>query len=252
MRWRWRLALITVSIVVATQALTLPGANATSNSMAGSGCSFETVQARGVGTLTIRFKLIGGVSCHKAHHLVGAWFRAVRHGHPCGGNRCLINFRGGWTCGYITVGESASAGGASAGCARHGAKIRVYSVLQDGGFLSPDKKIWCQASAAPQSTQTIVGCNSSPQVPSAYGGTVTAQGQVTVCHQEDTWHCFQNFGTGVPVLPYGQSAEALGFRCTSEPNGITCITVSGTGAGEGFLVNTAEAIEVGPHAPGGP
>jgi hypothetical protein len=40
-------------------------------------------------------------------------------------------------------------------------------------------------------------------------------------------------------------SEEEGIRCTSAPNGITCVKVSGPGKGKGFRVNKDEAIRVG-------
>jgi hypothetical protein len=57
--------------------------------------------------------------------------------------------------------------------------------------------------------------------------------------------CYQNWVKTLPILQYGQETEFGGFRCTSAPTGITCVTVAGAGAGKGFRVSSTEAVEVG-------
>jgi hypothetical protein len=111
------------------------------------------------------------------------------------------------------------------------------------GFLSPDKKIWCQQSDGE------VGCVAlrRSRTP-GYGAVAKRSGRVTLCAEKAgknayaEWDCFQNFDESAPVLPYGKRAEAGGFRCASARKGITCTVVA---TGKGFLIDKNEALRVG-------
>lgn len=93
-------------------------------------CSKITVNGGSLlGTLHVRFVLVGPVSCAKAHSLARTWLNRLATGR-CGqlNNFCVLHFRGGWTCSAFSEGESQTAGGATAGCARPkpAATIRLY------------------------------------------------------------------------------------------------------------------------------
>lgn len=124
------LGLIPTAAIV-TLALMATGAAASDGGgQAASACSNETVNAgKHVGKLTLRFVLIGSLSCDTAHRLVRAYFHHVATGGHCEGTQCLVSFPGGWDCGYFFATESHETGGAIAGCAQgSGARIRVYRV----------------------------------------------------------------------------------------------------------------------------
>jgi hypothetical protein len=111
------------------------------------------------------------------------------------------------------------------------------------GFLSPDKKIWCQEGDGE------VGCvalrhGGTP----AHGAVAKRGGRVTLCTEKSgknrsaDWDCFQNFDESAPVLRYGKRAEADGFRCTSAHPGITCTVIA---TGKGFAIDKSEVLRVG-------
>lgn len=109
------------------------------------------------------------------------------------------------------------------------------------GFLSPDKKIWCQEGDGE------VGCvalrhGSTP----GHGAVAKRSGRVTLCTEKRgknaaEWACFQNFDKTAPVLHYGKRAEAGGFRCASARQGITCAVIA---SGKGFAIDKSEVLRV--------
>lgn len=214
-------------------------------------CSDRTVNQVGPAEeTTIRFALIGHVSCDKAHHLISAYFNDVEKGRRCEGVQCIVQFRGGWTCSYFSAGESAEAGGALAGCYQSAtrARVRVYGVLLGAGFVSPDRRVWCAAAFSPElGAFSEVGCVTAG-LEEHRGAIVQRSSQVTLCAEEPpvppahigVWDCFQNFDPKAPVLPYGERADVGGFRCTSATSGVTCTVVA---TGQGFLINGSEAVQ---------
>jgi len=120
---RKRLWLIPVVVIVAL-ALMSTGAGAAGGGRIASACSNQTVNGgKYVGKVTLRFVLIGKVSCTEGHRNIRAFFHHVAVG-PCEGNICGIDLPGGWTCSWP------QGDGDFAGCFRAatGAKIRVYKV----------------------------------------------------------------------------------------------------------------------------
>jgi hypothetical protein len=111
------------------------------------------------------------------------------------------------------------------------------------GFLSPDKKVWCQEGDGE------VGCVAlrHGRTP-AHGAVARRGGRVTLCTEKSRknayaeWDCFQNFDESAPVLHYGKRAEAGGFRCTSARPGITCTVIA---SGKGFAIDRGEVLRVG-------
>jgi hypothetical protein len=126
------LGLTTVALIMVL-ALTSTGAQATGGGRIASTCSNETVNGgRYVedinlrGELTLRFVLIGSVTCAEAHRLVRAYFGKMAADQQCGtlNSFCDLQFAGGWDC---FIGPPAQQqDGAIAGCLRTGAKIRLY------------------------------------------------------------------------------------------------------------------------------
>jgi len=132
---RKRLWLIPVVVIVAL-ALMSTGAGAADGGRIASACSNQTVNGgRYVGKVTLRFVLIGKVSCTEAHSNIRAFFHHVAVG-PCEGNICGIDPAGGWTCSWpLYAGEGDDD---FAGCFRPatGAKIRVYKVNRHASAAS--------------------------------------------------------------------------------------------------------------------
>jgi len=122
------LGLLAMSTTAVSAAASAPAAPEAKTSSA---CATETV---GLGhpptEQTLRFVLIGNVSCDKAHHLIRAYYKEVNKGRRCEGVHCLIDFRGGWTCSFLPATTSAELGGAVVSCfqAKTGAKVRTYEV----------------------------------------------------------------------------------------------------------------------------
>jgi hypothetical protein len=105
------------------------------------------------------------------------------------------------------------------------------------GFLSPDRAIWCSATA------TEVGCVSLPGA-TAHGAVVNRRGKVTLCPVGSAgrgWKCFQNFDKTAPVLHYGKRVEVGAFTCTSKRAGITCTVRPG---GRGFRIDRPGVVAV--------
>ena len=134
---RTGLGLTTVALIMVL-ALTSTGAQATGGGKIASTCSNETVNGGKYvevpelrGELTLRFVLIGSVTCDEAHRLVRAYFGKVAAGaEQCGRQNsfCELPFAGGWDCFVVPAAQSQD--GAHAECARTGAKIRLYKVTR--------------------------------------------------------------------------------------------------------------------------
>ena len=124
--------LTAVAAIILVLALTGTGAQASGARIA-SACPKETVNGANVGKLTLRFVLIGRVSCDKARRLARAYFNKRAAG-QCGkqNNFCVLQFPGGWDCSIFFAAESQETGGATAGCAQTGAKIRLYKATNRG------------------------------------------------------------------------------------------------------------------------
>jgi hypothetical protein len=143
----------------------------------------------------------------------------------------------------LPAGALASAGdGASAH--RAGGPVSASGAILSDGFLSPDKRIWCQADTREAGCVAYRAAVSSTP---AHGGIVKRGGRVVLCPERPAktayseWDCFQNFDEKAPVLQYGQREETAGFRCTSARKGITCTIVA---TGKGFLINRDEVLSV--------
>jgi hypothetical protein len=131
---RTGLGLTTVALIMVL-ALTSTGAQATGGGRIASTCSNETVNGGKYvedinlrGELTLRFVLIGSVTCDEAHRLVRAYFGKMAADQQCSklNSFCDLQFAGGWDC---FIGPPAQQqDGASAACARTGATIRLYKV----------------------------------------------------------------------------------------------------------------------------
>jgi hypothetical protein len=106
-------------------------------------------------------------------------------------------------------------------------------------FRSPSHNIWCDVG---DEGKAYCVSRSLP-----HSVTLEQDGTVTICNGA---HCVDNdrlFGSGTPVLAYGQQDAQAGFRCKSARSGISC-TVShpGQGHGNGFLINSASVSRIGP------
>ena len=129
-----------------------------------------------------------------------------------------------------------------------GATIRP-APLRLESFLSPDRKVWCTISTGGSPS---ANCGTEP-APPTHSAQVDSSGKVTLCSVLKLEYpggshapngCYQNWDAQLPVLAVGQEDEMGGFRCVSEPDGITCTVIAGAGAGKGFRVSAAEAVEV--------
>jgi hypothetical protein len=219
-------------------------------SQAATTCSNQTVDGgRFVGKLTLRVVLIGRVSCGKAHRLVRGYYRKMAAG-GCGQANlfCTLSFPGGWTCGQFSFGQSQTAGGAMAGCARAapGAKIRLYKAGSHrrtphlAQFLSTDRQVWCVIGRA--SSFCAAGPPPDPGLaqPPQYGATLKRDGTVTTCAVPTPGAvatCTQNWNPDAPVLPLGRRNQRDGVLCTARPTGITCKLAAGSGKGKGFWIS---------------
>lgn len=119
-------------------------------------------------------------------------------------------------------------------------------------FLSPDRQVWCSfATYAGE-----VSCGTKPEPPT-HSATLHANGSVDLCSVGEVEYppgshvplgCYQNWplpSDHLPVLGYGRESSLGGFRCSSAPDGVTCIRAGGAGRGKGFRVNEDEAVQVG-------
>lgn len=245
---RIRVALISLGVVVAL-ALLAAGALATGGLRIVPTCANVTVNPPHGGPLTIRLALKGRVTCAEAQRTVRAYYRP---GLKCEGSGCFAKLPGGWLCSHVSAIEEKD--GVQGGCQRKGASIEEYKVssptstpgtLHLREFLSPDRKVWCVVEDR--------GCGTEPEPPTR-SAEIDSHGDVRICSVPRLMvppgghvplGCFQNWNKNAPILRYGQSDLYDGIRCTSEPNGVTCIVVAGVGKGKGFRVNKDEAVEVG-------
>jgi hypothetical protein len=199
-------------------------------------CSDETVDAGGqAGKLRLRFKLIGRVSCAKAHRLVRTYFHKMATG-GCGqlNNFCLLSFPGGWSCSIFSAGESQQAGGAMAGCARTGAKIRLFkarrtrSARTNASFRSPSRNISCEMTDDPRGSSPHVYCQSFAKPHSVL---MDVTGRLKICRGR---LCLGDPGEHTPVLRYGKRVQVGRFTCRSRRSGVSCAV---TKTGMGFLID---------------
>jgi hypothetical protein len=160
--------------------------------------------------------------------------------------RCLV-LHAGVRCTVIATGKgflmtadkTVPVGGASI----HPAPVHLPN------FLSPDRKVWCGIGEGREAFCGTGGSGMSSNEPQSLA-TLGNDGKVTLCSvavptANDS--CIQNWDANAPILRYGQVSELDGAHCTSAPNGITCTTVAGAGAGtgKGFRVSKDEAVRVG-------
>lgn len=118
-----------------------------------------------------------------------------------------------------------------------------YHYLNPEWFTSPDKHVQCYLS------ESYAGCSAISQ---SLGGPersayLSSAGAVTLCSAATPSfyeHCFQQWAPNLPVLPYNQTSELNGFRCTSAADGITCVKSSAPATGKGFRINKDEAVEL--------
>jgi hypothetical protein len=101
----------------------------------------------------------------------------------------------------------------------------AIQVVPDGpnpaGFLSPDRKIWC--ALGPHEAF----CGSfTPD----HTAELTQSGRLTTCTDAP---CLQNFDENARVLQPGGQTVIFGYRCTAEPQAVTCVL---TGSGKGFRI----------------
>jgi hypothetical protein len=110
-------------------------------------------------------------------------------------------------------------------------------------FLSPDHNVWCQF----LSTERFCGARDGSFSRGQRAAWILRNGAVRLCHVRRlslAHACYQNWGTGVPVLRYGQRSETNGVLCSSKHNGITCVLDTGPKRGRGFRINRRHAVRV--------
>lgn len=113
-------------------------------------------------------------------------------------------------------------------------------------FNSPDRKTFCLSSPS-----YSLDCGTIPKFPRKspeHSGWIDARtGKVTLCFNAGANlanSCFVNWNNNSPVLHFGQKNRIGPFRCVSRHRGITCIKVTGRGAGKGFRINRKRAVKV--------
>ena len=133
--------IVAIALLVAVGARDA-AASAAPGSATAARCAHQRVDGGPIGgPRTVRFVLLGSVSCARAHQVVGAYFHKMKTG-QCGrlNNFCALMLPGSWYCSIFSAGVSATAGGAMLGCAnqRTSARIRVFNVAggRAAGLLS--------------------------------------------------------------------------------------------------------------------
>jgi hypothetical protein len=203
--------------------------------------------------VTFRLVLHGKVSCTRARRTSRAYEKAALAGR-CPYRICTeATFAGGWKCASSSAVEEHE-GAPAFSCANRQASFAGYvvkgpasarSTLHLREFLSPDRKVWCVVEDG--------GCGTNPQPPTR-AAEIHSNGTVRLCFVPEVIYppgghvplgCFDNWNQSAAILPYGQSDLYGAIRCTSAPNGITCVKVSGAGQGKGFRINKDEAVRVG-------
>src|SRR5437879_3201455 len=117
---------IMVGVAIAMLASSSSAARVTTRATSTAACAKEQVNGgQYLGELTLRFGLIGRVSCATAHRLAHTYFHKFATG-QCGqqNNFCNLTFDG-WSCSLFFATEVQQAGGAKAGCARERGGARV-------------------------------------------------------------------------------------------------------------------------------
>jgi hypothetical protein len=110
----------------------------------------------------------------------------------------------------------------------------------DVAFFTPSRNISC-ALYDPGDRSAFVNCvMKSPEAIA----TISSRG-VDICQHARRGFCTMSFGRRTPpfhVLPYGTSATAGRFRCSSAANGVTCVVAS---TGKGFFISKQLVRPVG-------
>ena len=181
-----------------------------------SACSNVTVKALNggkLGKLTLRFVLIGSVSCDTAHRLIRAYFHHVATGGHCEGTQCLVSFPGGWDCGYFFATESHETGGGIAGCGQSsGARIRVYWVSRRSKRKSaPGARSTASSACAPQTSKNAMGRQ--------WSWRVVLHGKVSCAEAIRTEHAY------IRALREGRCPSRICSEVTF-PGGWTCSSLS--------------------------
>jgi hypothetical protein len=167
--------------------------------------------------------------------LVRVYFHTMGTG-GCGqlNNFCLLSFPGGWSCSIFSAGESQQAGGAMAGCARTGAKIRLFkarrtrSARTNASFRSPSRNISCEMTDDPRGSSPHVYCQSFAKPHSVL---MDVTGRLKICRGR---LCLGDPGEHTPVLRYGKRVQVGRFTCRSRRSGVSCAV---TKTGMGFLID---------------
>lgn len=113
-------------------------------------------------------------------------------------------------------------------------------------FRTPDGNVWCGFSTLPTVAPQAFCATKSARAE----GSVKRDGTVDLCNHPNPTPdtvCVQNFDDQAPVLDVGQASEFNGFRCLSDPQGMTCTVIDGgPGNGRGFRIDASTVTAVGP------
>jgi hypothetical protein len=222
-------------------------------------CPNLTVYAgKVVGTVNLRFELIGAVSCQEARRLIAEFFKRAVAGR-CEGTACLVQLPKGWSCSYFFATESKETGGALAGCAQAaaGAKIRVYKAsaapasapkrrVEAAEFFvryPHDRAVTCAMYDGRSGVQTLCETERPNYEQKA---TLEPSGIVHACSAHSralTNACdLGNAGEGTPTYRPGKQITVGRFRCRVLSSGVQCTL---TAKGRGFLFTPTNILPVG-------
>lgn len=112
-----------------------------------------------------------------------------------------------------------------------------YDMVNPEHFLSPDRRVWCLMNKTGSDFCGAANPGGGGPQSAAY---FEDDGKVKLCHVEEASireSCFVNWDVRSPVLDYGETSEVNGIRCTSAPDGITCVKLTAPGQGNGFRIS---------------
>ena len=245
---------IALTVAATVPALGMTGGAPTPSAAAAAACSSVIVpgSVRDLPEQTLTVKLIGSVTCAKAHGLVRGYFRRVADGDCVDqGNRCILRFAGGWACSIIPFGDSQLIGGAVAGCGK-GIPLRAAIRLFPAGtrpakldlfeFRAPNLKVSCALAVM----GAACGARTRDRGPTQLGAAVDPRGEVSTCGGPSPRRvCVFEWRTSIPIVA-GQQTEANGVRCTAIRKGVRCVRTRGPGAGNGFFLSATTTRRIRP------
>lgn len=245
--------IIVLAIGVSGAQARTTGADPSALARSAEACSNASVYGGSfVGTLTLRFELLGAVSCETAHELINAFFARAVTG-PCEGTTCITELPGGWTCSYFFAAESQETGGALAGCyqASSGTRIRVFNASQGASqstaseFFVRFRRAGVACAMYDGHGTTEVLCETSRSGFEAKA-TLTPSGRVLACSVHSSRlsnRCrLGNAGEHTPTYHAGRRITVGRFSCRVLTSAVKCIV---TATGKGFLFSPTSIRRVG-------